>query len=240
MAIGPVQLLVLGFAEPKFHGEILAELDRLKENDIVRVIDGLAVTRTQKANDSAQADRPQRRGGSRVRRDRGSPDPLVVGGEEGAEAGAELGAEKTEDGVDLFPEADALDVIEEIPNDSAAAIILLEHRWAIPLRDSVARANGMPIADTFIHPLDLVGRPDRGGRGRSAQDQSRKTRKNRLKHERRNRCLDQDAGCRAAPRGVPHDACLDARWPCTTSRAKTSTTTRGNRLHRPRHRRSPT
>jgi hypothetical protein len=57
-------------------------------------------------------------------------------------------------------------VIDEIPNDSGAAIILLEHRWAIPLRDAVARANGMPIADTFIHPLDLVAsRPDRCGRG---------------------------------------------------------------------------
>src|SRR5215216_7231988 len=43
MAIGPVQLLVLGFNEPNFQGEILAELDRLKENDVVRVIDGIAV-----------------------------------------------------------------------------------------------------------------------------------------------------------------------------------------------------
>ena len=43
MAIGPVQLIVLGFDEPEFKGEVLAELDRLKENDVVRVIDGLAV-----------------------------------------------------------------------------------------------------------------------------------------------------------------------------------------------------
>jgi len=43
MAIGPVQLLVLGFSEPNFQGEIMAELDRLKESDTVRVIDGLAI-----------------------------------------------------------------------------------------------------------------------------------------------------------------------------------------------------
>ncbi|KKL55991.1 hypothetical protein LCGC14_2249900, partial [marine sediment metagenome] len=43
MAIGPVQLVVLGFDQPDFKGEILAEFDRLKENDVVRVIDGLAV-----------------------------------------------------------------------------------------------------------------------------------------------------------------------------------------------------
>ena len=45
MAIGPVQLIVLGFTHPDFHGEIIAELERLKESDTVRVIDSLAVSR---------------------------------------------------------------------------------------------------------------------------------------------------------------------------------------------------
>ena len=43
MAIGPVQLLVLGFSQPDFHGEIIAELERLRESDLVRVIDSLVV-----------------------------------------------------------------------------------------------------------------------------------------------------------------------------------------------------
>ena len=43
MAIGPVQLIVLGFEHPDFHGEIIAELERLRESDTVRVIDALAV-----------------------------------------------------------------------------------------------------------------------------------------------------------------------------------------------------
>src|SRR3954467_2555922 len=43
MSIGPVQLIVLGFPEPNFHGEIIAELERLRETDTVRVIDALAV-----------------------------------------------------------------------------------------------------------------------------------------------------------------------------------------------------
>ena len=43
MAIGPVQLIVLGFERPEFHGEILAEFNRLRDNDIVRVIDALVV-----------------------------------------------------------------------------------------------------------------------------------------------------------------------------------------------------
>ena len=43
MAIGPVQLIVLGFNHPNFHGEIIQELERLRESDTVRVIDALAV-----------------------------------------------------------------------------------------------------------------------------------------------------------------------------------------------------
>jgi uncharacterized membrane protein len=43
MAIGPVQLIVLGFSHPEFHGEIIEELERLRESDTVRVIDALAV-----------------------------------------------------------------------------------------------------------------------------------------------------------------------------------------------------
>ena len=45
---------------------------------------------------------------------------------------------------------------EHIPDDSAAALILLEHHWAVPLRDAVFRAGGFRISDGFISPLDLV------------------------------------------------------------------------------------
>ncbi|MGO9778202.1 MAG: hypothetical protein ACLPQY_00320, partial [Streptosporangiaceae bacterium] len=43
MAIGPVQLIVLGFSNPDFHGEIIAELERLRASDMIRVIDSLVV-----------------------------------------------------------------------------------------------------------------------------------------------------------------------------------------------------
>ena len=157
MSIGPVQLIVLGFDEPEFRGEILAELDRLKENDIVRVIDGLAVHKDAEGEVTVLkrtdlSDEEAAEFGATV----GALIGIGIGGEEGAKVGAELGAERTAEGVDIFRVEDVPDVIEQIPSDSAAAIILLEHRWAIPLRDAVVRTNGMPIADTFIHPLDLV------------------------------------------------------------------------------------
>jgi len=81
---------------------------------------------------------------------------LGAAGEEGMEAGAIAGAEAASEGADVFDDEEAWDVLEELPHDAAAALILLEHRWAIGLRDAVARAGGFPIAGHFISPLDLV------------------------------------------------------------------------------------
>jgi uncharacterized membrane protein len=157
MAIGPVQLIVLGFAEPDFHGEIIAELDRLRESDTIRVIDALAVYKdaagefeVEHLSNLSQDEAIELR--SKV----GALVGLGIAGEEGLEAGAEAGAEAGTDGVQVFSDDDAWDVLEEIPNDSAAALILIEHHWAVGLRDAVVRAGGFRVADGFISPLDLV------------------------------------------------------------------------------------
>ena len=159
MAIGPVQLIVLGFEHPEFHGEIIAELERLKESDTVRVIDALAVHKDAEgeievAHLSNLTKDEAIELGSKV----GALIGLGIEGEEGMEAGAEAGAEAVSEGngVHVFTDEEAWDVLEEIPNDSAAALILLEHHWAVPLRDAIARAGGFRISDGFISPLDLV------------------------------------------------------------------------------------
>src|SRR3954449_8844017 len=43
MAIGPVQLLVLGFAQPHFERHVIAEIERLRATGTIRVIDALLV-----------------------------------------------------------------------------------------------------------------------------------------------------------------------------------------------------
>ena len=157
MAIGPVQLIVLGFEHPEFHGEIIAELERLKEKDTVRVIDALAVHKD--ADGEIEVVHL-----SNLTKDEaielGSTVGALVGlgieGEEGMHAGAEAGAEAGADGISVFSDEEAWDVIEEIPTDSAAALLLIEHHWAVPLRDAIARAGGFRLSDGFISPFDLV------------------------------------------------------------------------------------
>ena len=157
MAIGPVQLIVLGFNHPDFHGEVIAELERLHENGMVRVIDSIAVYKDadgdlemEHLSNLTQDEAIEL--GSKI----GALIGLGIDGEEGMEAGAEAGAEQAaEEGINVFG-GDEWDVLEDIPNDSAAALILLEHHWAVPLRDAIARAGGFRISDGFISPLDLV------------------------------------------------------------------------------------
>jgi hypothetical protein len=150
MTIGPVQLLVLGFDKPDFQGEIREELQRLRANDLVRVIDALAVYKDA-GGDVAVLEEGRVRGGESA--ESGAVVGALVGvgadGEKGMDAGDERGARADEE--------EAWDVLAEIPDDAGAALVLLEHRWAIPLRDAIARAGGTRLASEFISPLDLVG-----------------------------------------------------------------------------------
>jgi uncharacterized membrane protein len=158
MSIGPVQLLVLGFEHPDFHGAIIKELDRLRETDAVRVIDALAVYKdadgaieVEHLSNLTEAEAIEM--GTKV----GALIGLGIDGEAGAESGAAVGAEMASDGISVISgDEDAWDVLADIPDDSAAALLLLEHHWAVPLRDAIAHAGGFRVSDGFISPLDLV------------------------------------------------------------------------------------
>src|SRR5437763_15738560 len=159
VAIGPVQLIVLGFSHPEFHGEIVAELERLRASDTVRVIDALAVHKDAEGEiEVVHLSNLTKDEAIELGTKIGALIGLGIEGEEGMEAGAEAGAEAAAEGngVHVFSDGEAWDVLEDIPNDSAAALILLEHHWAVPLRDAIARAGGFRLSDGFISPLDLI------------------------------------------------------------------------------------
>ena len=93
MSIGPVQLVVLGFSHPQFHGEIIEALEQLNKDDTVRVIDALAVYKDADGNLEAEhlsnlTEDQAVEVGSKI----GALIGLGFAGEEGAEAGAVRGA----------------------------------------------------------------------------------------------------------------------------------------------------
>ena len=145
-----MQLLVLGFEGGEFRGEVLAELTRLAEQDIVRLVDALVV-RKHEDGDVELLEIAQELGGG------GEPGVLVgrltgltveadADGEPGDVAAEQLGDDVADD---VWYVADA------IPAGTAAAVALLEHRWAIPLRAALQGAGGQLLDEAWVHPLDL-------------------------------------------------------------------------------------
>jgi len=146
-------MLVLGFAEPEFTGTIAAEIDKLREHEFVRILDALVVNKDDDGNVTAlqvsdlTVDEAMELGALA-----GALMGLGIGD---AEAGAELGALEGADG-HVIPDEELWFAADAIPAGSAAAVLLIEHLWAIPLRDSIVEAGGVALVDEWIHPADLV------------------------------------------------------------------------------------
>jgi uncharacterized membrane protein len=156
MTLGPVQLLIIGFDDPQIHGEIRAALATLRENDIIRLIDAVVINKDHEGNVEILHQSDLSVGeltevGAYV----GALLGLGMDGEEGAEIGAQVGAEEFADG-SAFDDEMVWYAADVIPNGTAAAAALLEHRWAIPLRTAITNAGGAVLADAWIRPVDLV------------------------------------------------------------------------------------
>jgi uncharacterized membrane protein len=155
MPIGPVQLLVVSFDKPDFSGEILEELRRLRENEVIRLIDALAV---QKNLDGSLTALQWSDLSIEEAEGLGATVGALLGlgvGEDAVEAGAIAGMQAGSDG-HLIDESEVWDVADAIEPGNAAAIALIEHVWAVPLRAAIAKAGGVAVSDEWVHPLDLV------------------------------------------------------------------------------------
>ena len=140
--LGPVEIVVVDFDGSHFHGEILPELERLKEDEITRLVDLLVV-------------RKDRSGAVAVltATDFGLEEMLAFGAKLGAIAGSRddgVLAELATPTGHVFDEAEAQRLAESIPNDFATAVIILEHRWMLPLQGAIDRADGKILSREWV------------------------------------------------------------------------------------------
>lgn len=157
---GPMQLLVIGFENPEFHGQIRRELESVMEKGIIRLIDLLFISKDKKGSikslEATQLDEEERmRFGAVV----GGLIGYGAGGEEGAVKGIEEGAlvaAQENYGID---EEDILDITEAIPEGTAAAIFIIEHLWAKNLKQAIRDSGGVLVSQGMLTPelLTLVG-----------------------------------------------------------------------------------
>lgn len=137
--MGPVQVLVVGFNQPTFSGEVLAEFTRLREAGIVRLVDLLLVSRAEDGAFETLAA------------------PSGADPEFGGLAAALLGKPEGEDSIEAVPDADVMawSLADAVPAGSMAAVALIEHTWAGPLKAAIQRAGGSPLEETWLSPGDL-------------------------------------------------------------------------------------
>lgn len=156
MIVGPVEIVALAFDDDAELEEIRTELERLREGEIVRLVDAMVVRHrehgvieTNQLSDLAPDEALAF--GAAV----GALIGLGAGGESAMEAGAVWGIRQLEDG-HLFDDADSWALAERVPEGRAAVVALVEHRWRIPVRDAVRRAGGVPLAAGWVREEHLV------------------------------------------------------------------------------------
>src|SRR5690606_28818300 len=93
MALGPLQLVVIGFDEPALDGSILAELNAIRDKGFIRLVDALGVHKDEEGaiwsvEVSDLSEDEAMLAGAAI----GALIGLGAGGAEGAEAGAVEGA----------------------------------------------------------------------------------------------------------------------------------------------------
>jgi hypothetical protein len=144
---GPVQVLVVGFEEASVSGDVVAELTRLTEAGVVRLIDVLLVRRT----DDGELDTMSPPGGD-PGRGRVAAALLGVGGGTAAAADADSEVQAGQDTA-----ADRVWSIDEsVPHSGVAAIALVEHLWAQPLVAALRGAGAQPLDETWLAPQDVA------------------------------------------------------------------------------------
>jgi uncharacterized membrane protein len=158
MSFGPMQLVVIGFgSNDRFSGEIIEELDWVRDTRQIRLIDALFVARSDAGELLAVAE-------SDLTIDESLEFGAVVGallgfgmaGDDGAEAGAVAGALSIAEnnygvGIDMLET-----LASDIPPGTSALLLLIEHTWAIGLRDAVRNAGGIVLSQAMLTPEALM------------------------------------------------------------------------------------
>lgn len=158
MAIGPVQVIIFGFDRTdQFKGEVLEELAGLRGRGLIRLLD-LFLAMKDLSGDIVS-----------MEMDDLTKDEAV---EFGRVAGKLLGVEKVSAGQLAVSAVENIlasashsigvdyqglrQIVEALPPGKAFGVLMFEHTWAIPLRDAIRRAGGVPLAQAFITPETLL------------------------------------------------------------------------------------
>jgi uncharacterized membrane protein len=131
MSLGPIEIIVVGFPENQFTGEIVPALTDLVESGIVRIVDLVFIAKDDDGTVAAV--------------ELNELDDTV------SAAYVTLAAELDS----LIGEEDIEDFGEQLEPGSSIALLVVEHVWAKGFADAVANSGGM-LLDSIRIPRDVI------------------------------------------------------------------------------------
>jgi hypothetical protein len=128
MTLGPLEYLVVGFEGNRFTGQILPELRAAHDKGIIRVIDLLLILKDENGNTAVM-------------------ELSDLSSDEAEQFGPVAG-----DLHQILEPDDVEATANAIPNNSSAAFLLIEHSWAVGLKEAILNAGGIPLAGGLVAP----------------------------------------------------------------------------------------
>ena len=145
----PLQMVMLAFDGNRFEGRILAELKRLREDGIVRLVGLLFVRKDVDGTISSLQES-----------DLEPPAALLIGSAMrdliGTRRFAAVTGGASETSLFGYTDADIRRIAAEVPTDTAVALALFEHLWALDLKETIVDAGGFVVADGLVGPAALL------------------------------------------------------------------------------------
>jgi uncharacterized membrane protein len=129
MALGPIEVVVLGFPGSRFTGDIRPRIVDLVEREIVTVIDALFITK----------DEDGTVGYLELEQLVDDPEILALDG---------LFTSR----LDLLASEDATELATNLQPGSSALALVFEHRWMVPVREAIVESGGVLLADLHVPP----------------------------------------------------------------------------------------
>jgi hypothetical protein len=128
MTLGPLEYLMVAFEGNRFTGEIISELRAAQMKGIIRVIDLLVIKKDEQGNVMAME--------------------LSDLSEEEARPFGFLAGKL----LDIFEPDDVEVAASQMPNNSAAGLLLIEDTWAIPLKEAILNAGAVARTGGLVAP----------------------------------------------------------------------------------------
>jgi uncharacterized membrane protein len=156
--IGPLQLIAVGFEQPIFTSSVAEEIKRLSKQQQIRLVDAAIIIKENSDVIAAE--------GSGLSLDEAGEYGAYIGALLGIGSGDETFAEELADETRFnfqqryqygLSQDDINDVVDSMPDQGVLLVMLIEHLWAVPLRDTLRQAGGYLIAQEFLSPELLIG-----------------------------------------------------------------------------------